>query len=162
MLKIVKSALVLLVSFSLCAQTNEISKIVLPKAEAFIQKNKVEGLALGVFYKGKPYFFNFGEASPSVAVTSTTLFPLASVTKVFTASLLALEVQKGKIKLADILSKFFPQLSSTPAGGITLQQLATHTSSLPKQRLERRQKRQNLFQKILLLMHLLLGSLSTR
>lgn len=60
-----------------------------------------------------------------------TLFEIGSVTKVFTALLLADAVQRGEVALDDPLSKHLPPEVKVPAA-ITLRHLATHTSALPR------------------------------
>ncbi|HYC59303.1 MAG TPA: serine hydrolase [Thermoanaerobaculia bacterium] len=63
-----------------------------------------------------------------------TLFEIGSTTKVFTALLLADAVQRGEVKLDDPISKYLPQDVKVPERGraITLRDLATHTSGLPR------------------------------
>jgi len=63
-----------------------------------------------------------------------TIFEIASLTKVFTALLLADAVTRGDLRLEDPLSAFVPLGSKVPEFGgraITLADLATHTSGLP-------------------------------
>jgi CubicO group peptidase (beta-lactamase class C family) len=62
--------------------------------------------------------------------TPETNFRLASVSKQFTATAIMLLVDRGKLKLNDPLTKFFPGF---PKYGdkITVKQLLTHTSGLP-------------------------------
>jgi serine-type D-Ala-D-Ala carboxypeptidase/endopeptidase len=59
-------------------------------------------------------------------VDADTLFEIGSVTKVFTAVLLADADQRGVVKLDDSIG------APSPAGGITYRQLVTHTSGLPR------------------------------
>ena len=61
--------------------------------------------------------------------TPETNFRLASVSKQFTATAIMLLVDRGKLKLDDPLTKFFPGF---PKYGdkITVKQLLTHTSGL--------------------------------
>lgn len=64
-----------------------------------------------------------------------TLFEIGSATKVFTSLLLADAVQRGEVALTDPVSKFLPSGVTMPQRGetkITLQDLATHTSGLPR------------------------------
>jgi serine-type D-Ala-D-Ala carboxypeptidase/endopeptidase len=64
-------------------------------------------------------------------VDEQTLFEIGSITKLFTAATLADAVARGVVTLNDPLSKFLP----FPPNGIgdrTLQELATHTSGLPR------------------------------
>jgi len=64
-----------------------------------------------------------------------TVFEIGSVTKVFTAILLADMVERGELRLDDPISKFLPQSVKVPTRNgkeITLLDLATHTSGLPR------------------------------
>jgi len=63
------------------------------------------------------------------------VFEIGSVTKVFTALLLAIAVQRGEARLDDPVSEHLPDGSRVPRRGdaeITLLHLATHTSGLPR------------------------------
>lgn len=63
-----------------------------------------------------------------------TVFEIASLTKVFTALLLADAVTRGEVRLDDPLSAFVPTGVEVPGfsgQAITLADLATHTSGLP-------------------------------
>lgn len=64
----------------------------------------------------------------SNAITSSTFFELASISKQFTAVAILTLVEKGKLSLNDTLRKFFPEL---PYHNITIHNLLTHTSGLP-------------------------------
>ena len=64
-----------------------------------------------------------------------TIFEIGSITKVFTAILLADMVHRGEVRLDDPISKFLPAQVTTPTRdgrAITLVDLATHTSGLPR------------------------------
>ena len=64
-----------------------------------------------------------------------TIFEIGSVTKVFTSLLLADMVQRGEVALTDPVAKYLPPGVKVPERGgrqITLQDLATHTSGLPR------------------------------
>jgi D-alanyl-D-alanine-carboxypeptidase/D-alanyl-D-alanine-endopeptidase len=56
-------------------------------------------------------------------------FEIGSVTKTMTATLLALLAADGRLRLDDEVGRW---LRAGPSGGITLRQLATHTSGLPR------------------------------
>ncbi len=63
------------------------------------------------------------------------VFEIGSVTKVFTSLLLADMVQRGEVALTDPAAKYLPAGVKLPERGgrqITLQDLATHTSGLPR------------------------------
>ena len=73
-------------------------------------------------------FFNAGrfDGADSPAITPDTQFEIGSVTKVFTALLLADTIRAGKIKLSDpVGAPFAPS-------AVTYEQLATHTAGLPQ------------------------------
>jgi CubicO group peptidase (beta-lactamase class C family) len=64
-----------------------------------------------------------------------TVFEIGSMSKVFTALLLADMANKGEVKLDDPIGKFFPSGALAPernGKSITLLDLATHTSALPR------------------------------
>ncbi|HKR54098.1 MAG TPA: serine hydrolase, partial [Chthoniobacterales bacterium] len=73
---------------------------------------------------------NAGDARP---LDGDTVFEIASVTKVFTALLLADMVEKKEVALSDPASKYLPGIKLPERNGrsITLVDLATHTSGLP-------------------------------
>ena len=68
-------------------------------------------------------------------VDANTVFEIGSVTKVFTSLLLADAVRRGEVALTDPVSKYLPPNVKVPERGgkkITLVDLATHTSGLPR------------------------------
>lgn len=68
-------------------------------------------------------------------VDGDTVFEIGSVTKVFTGLLLADAVERGEMELDDPISKYLPPAVKVPSRNgrkITLLDLATHTSGLPR------------------------------
>jgi D-alanyl-D-alanine-carboxypeptidase/D-alanyl-D-alanine-endopeptidase len=64
-----------------------------------------------------------------------TLFEIGSITKVFTSLLLADMAQRGEVRLDDPIAKYLPASAKVPERGgrqISLVDLATHTSGLPR------------------------------
>jgi D-alanyl-D-alanine-carboxypeptidase/D-alanyl-D-alanine-endopeptidase len=64
-----------------------------------------------------------------------TVFEIGSVTKVFTSLLLSDMVRQGQVALTDPVSRYLPATVKVPQRNgkqITLQDLATHTSGLPR------------------------------
>ena len=64
-----------------------------------------------------------------------TIFEIGSTTKVFTSLVLADMVQRGEVALADPVAKYLPAEAKVPERGgraITLVDLSTHTSGLPR------------------------------
>lgn len=68
-----------------------------------------------------------GQASPT---TSETLFPLLSVTKMFTAATAVLLAQDGILDLHRPIAMYLPELADSELGRVTLHQLLTHTAGL--------------------------------
>jgi serine-type D-Ala-D-Ala carboxypeptidase/endopeptidase len=89
-----------------------------------IRPNERRVIAYGHFEKGDPR-----------AVEGDTIFEIGSVTKVFTALLLADMGQRGEVALNDPVAKFMPPGIKMPernGRSITLFDLVTHTSGLPR------------------------------
>ena len=66
---------------------------------------------------------------------ANSIFEIGSVTKVFTATLLADMVERGEVSLTDPISKYLPKTVKTPTREgkeITLLDLSTQTSGLPR------------------------------
>ena len=110
---------------------------------SFMQKNLIGACSIAVVYpdaadvKLNTLLFNYGTISKDskTPVDSSTEYEIGSVTKLFTADLLAWDVQNGKMQLDDPVQKYLPSTVNIPTfngQAITLRQLATHTSGLPK------------------------------
>lgn len=105
-------------------------------ARTYIQKENTQSLAIGVIHRNKVSTFFYGETEKNndTLPTATTLYELGSITKTFTATLLADLVEKNIISLDDSISKFLPDsVKSNPdIQKITFKSLANHTSGLPR------------------------------
>jgi CubicO group peptidase (beta-lactamase class C family) len=81
-------------------------------------------------------FYNFGTNKfGGQPVTEHSIYEIGSITKTFTATLLADEVLKGEMKLDDPAQKYLPDSVHMPmyeGKSITLGNLSDHTSSLPR------------------------------
>ncbi|MGA2258929.1 MAG: serine hydrolase [Thermoguttaceae bacterium] len=102
----------------------------------WMEKQQQPGVIVVVRSGGQTQFFPFGDADKAQhrAITPDSIFELASITKVFTTTSLAMEVLAGRMDLDDHVAKYLSYLQKN--GGdikkVTLKQLATHTSSLPR------------------------------
>src|SRR5689334_15129807 len=99
-------------------------------------KNGV-GIAVGIINEKGSTLVNFGKMSvkESREVDANTIFEIGSITKVFTCILLADMVLRGEMKLEDPISIYLPKIVKAPTRNskdITLLDLATHTSGLPR------------------------------
>jgi serine-type D-Ala-D-Ala carboxypeptidase/endopeptidase len=94
------------------------------------------GVAVGILWQGEAWTFGRGRLSASGAdpVDANSIFEIGSVTKVFTAGLLADMVEQGLVRLDDPLRRHLPDDVRVPVRGrpITLCDLATQTSGLPR------------------------------
>jgi beta-lactamase class C len=104
--------------------------------EAFMQQYDIPGVAVAFVdnREGKILCYGIKDKHNNAIVTENTLFEIASLTKVFTTTALALHVLQGNMALSDPISKYLPELNNTfrPVSKITLLELATHTSGLPR------------------------------
>ncbi len=90
------------------------------------------GLAVAVRAAGHTRFFNYGFADQAEKrpITSDLLFNVASVRKVFEATLLAEAVLRGVIKLDDPVNAYVTELHGDYIRHVTVGELADHTSGL--------------------------------
>jgi beta-lactamase class C len=113
------------------ASDAEVAKVV----GRYIEVDTLGGVAVAVRIDGRTLFFNYGltDSAHTQTVNSDSLFNLASVSKAFIATLLAQAVKHGELALDDPVSKYVTELQG---GGditkVTLGQLASHTSGLPR------------------------------
>jgi serine-type D-Ala-D-Ala carboxypeptidase/endopeptidase len=93
-----------------------------------------QGLVIGVLEPGGRRVVAGGPAGAE-AFDGDTLFEIGSISKVFTALILADMVSKGEVSLDDPAEKYLPAGARMPERGgrkITLADLSTHTSGLPR------------------------------
>ena len=97
-------------------------------------RSKYVGLAAAAVQDGETVFAAHGAADASGGlVDERTDFEIGSVSKVFTALLLATMVGAGEVRLDDPLADFYPELTIPVRGRpVTLRDLATHTSGFPR------------------------------
>ena len=101
------------------------------------QAKQMPGIVVGVLDETGSKIFDYGTVGPvgSAAVDGDTVFEIGSASKVFTSLLLADIVERGEVKLDDPISKYLPASVKVPARDgrqMTLVDLATHTSGLPR------------------------------
>jgi beta-lactamase class C len=96
----------------------------------------IAGMAVAVTVNGKPQYFNYGVASKETGkpVTQDTLFEIGSVSKTYTATLIAYAQATGKLALTDNASAVLPALRGSAFDHISVLQLATYSAGgLPLQ-----------------------------
>ncbi|MCH9646706.1 MAG: serine hydrolase [Deltaproteobacteria bacterium] len=130
-----------LLAASSCAAGSEPSPTLAELAPQWVEGLGQGAVATAEKVDGKWSFSLAGEAfegnKNSAVPGEKVIFEIGSISKVFTGILLAQAVQEGKLALEDPLAKRLPIPSpgtyQDPAvGAVTLKQLATHTSCLPR------------------------------
>ncbi len=114
----------------------EIRRILAERVEALAGPEGGVGIVVGVVGPEGRRVIAYGAADQGEArpLSGDTVFEIGSVTKAFTALLLADMVRRGEVALADPVAKHLPAGTKLPERGgrsITLVDLATHTSGLP-------------------------------
>src|SRR6185436_18601245 len=106
---------------------------------AFSQQEKLDSLfnaqkdfsgVVLIAENGKPVYhkaFGYREFETKILLQKTDIFELASVSKQFTAMIIMMLKEKGKLNYDDSVSKYL----QIPYKGITIRNLLTHTSGLP-------------------------------
>ena len=102
-----------------------------------IEEGLYVGVEIGLISRKGQAVYGFGSVrrGENVAPDRDTVFALASVTKVFTGTLLADTVLQGRIRLNEPIGPFLPARVTAHHGAvtrITFLDLATHTSGLPR------------------------------
>ncbi|MDT0631684.1 serine hydrolase domain-containing protein [Rubrivirga sp. S365] len=102
--------------------------------EAFAAEADLPSVVVAVVRDGRRQVATAG-AVGGAAPTARTPYEVGSVTKVVTALVLAEMAQRGEVALATPVGDLLPDSVRVPAGGaapVTLADLATHTSGLPR------------------------------
>ena len=103
-----------------------------------MRDGRTPGLIVGLLLPdGSSRFFGYGttETGGGHIPDQDTLFAVGSLSKGFLAGITATLVKDGRLSWSDTLASLLPPETalSADAAGITLEQLATHTSGLPRQ-----------------------------
>lgn len=100
--------------------------------KAEMARLKIPGVAVAVVRDGKPVKlqgYGFANLEHKVPVTPDTVFQLGSVGKQFTASIVLLLAQDGKLSVDDPISKYLP-FAPDSWKPITVRNLLNHTSGI--------------------------------
>jgi CubicO group peptidase (beta-lactamase class C family) len=111
----------------------EVDSVVRP----YIQMLPTAGLSVGILKNGKTYYYGYGETAKGGGKLPDehTIYEIGSISKTFTATLLAEAVQNKKVKLDDPVNKYLPdsippiQFEGIP---VTLRDMANHSSGIPR------------------------------
>jgi CubicO group peptidase (beta-lactamase class C family) len=102
-------------------------------AEA-LARGPIAGLSIAVFERGQQVLakgYGSADVDAGVPATPETSYPIASVTKHFTAAAVLRLADQGKLSLDDPVSRFFPA-ARPRIGALTVRHLLDHTSGLTR------------------------------
>jgi CubicO group peptidase (beta-lactamase class C family) len=90
-----------------------------------------QGAALIVERRGRTVLEHYaGEAAPGVAAGPQTLWPLASISKVYTAAMVMRLVEQGELTLNTLVSRVLPRFTGEGREEVRLRHLLTHTAGM--------------------------------
>ncbi len=126
-----------MVVFTCLADRSMIPDDIQAKARSLVDDEWVAGIVVGVIDQGDHDFFCYGQARRDrpMPTTPTTVFEIGSITKAFTGVLLAEAERRGEVAAGDPIQRYLPtdvQLRTVDGKAITLLDLATHRSGLPR------------------------------
>ena len=131
------ASLLLAIAVDSSGQTaqNQVRQIVDGIVNSWVAKNNLPGVTVAISLGGKETFYFYGHRDDAGnPFRPDSIVEIGSCTKVFTASLLAEQVNDGHMALDDLAEKYFPPGDhlGPSAQGMTLLMLATHTAGLPR------------------------------
>jgi CubicO group peptidase (beta-lactamase class C family) len=103
-------------------------------AEDALVRGPVAGLSIAVVSRGETVLakgYGSADLEAGVPATAQTSYPIASVSKHFTAALVLRLADQGRLSLDDPLARFFPD-ARRQIGVLTLRNLLDHTSGLTR------------------------------
>jgi D-alanyl-D-alanine-carboxypeptidase/D-alanyl-D-alanine-endopeptidase len=115
----------------------QIDKIIYYDTE--INLSETPGFIIGVKYQDSIFYFSYGSISKDFEQkpNKTTIFEIGGLTKTFTSSLVSILVSEGKMDFKKSLNDYLPATEKNKeTQQITIDQLLTHTSHLPRMPLE--------------------------
>src|SRR6267154_4407972 len=107
-----------------------------PKIKEEVQQGRLPGFAIGVVKNGKLIYakgFGVAKLGGTTAITSKSLFHMASVTKTFVATAILQLSENAKIDLDAPVIRYLPyfRLDDERYRNLTIRQMLSHTSGIP-------------------------------
>jgi len=123
--------------FLSCAQQEYISSEIKENIKARVDSGDNISIVVGYFDGDDIEYFSYGKTRNKNGenVDENTVFEIGSISKVFTTILLANKIITGEMKLSDPITKYLPKyvkVYKKKNREITLRDLATHSSGLPR------------------------------
>jgi CubicO group peptidase (beta-lactamase class C family) len=101
----------------------------------YVDAEILSGVVVGLYDNGKTEVYGFGKGPGGKAPDGNTLFELGSITKIYTALMLADSVQRKEVELDTPIAELLPPGMTVPTKDkavITLRHLVLHSSGLPR------------------------------
>jgi serine-type D-Ala-D-Ala carboxypeptidase/endopeptidase len=129
------SVIIFIVSCERKAESDLPVKVV-ESINARIENGSNQSIVVGIVDEDGERFYSFGKTNlTGDPVHEHTIYEIGSISKVFTAILLAHQAGEGKLDINDPAQKYLPSYVRVPKGAtkeITLASLSDHTSGLPR------------------------------
>jgi serine-type D-Ala-D-Ala carboxypeptidase len=99
--------------------------------DRYIEEGGFAGAALIVAQQGKIVIEHYaGQAAPGLPASPTVLWPLASISKVYTAAMIMRLVEQGRLTLSQSVHLLLPHFTGEGRELIRLRHLLTHTAGM--------------------------------
>jgi CubicO group peptidase (beta-lactamase class C family) len=99
--------------------------------DRIIKQGRVTAAGMAIAIEGEPVFsYLAGEARPGVSASEETLWPLASISKLYTASMVVSLIEEGLLTLGTKVVEILPDFTGDGRDTVTLRHLLTHTAGL--------------------------------
>ena len=106
--------------------------------DSLIKEWNIPGLALGIVYKDQLIYakgYGYRDLQNKLPVQATTIFPIASNTKLFTATAACMLADEGKLSLDNPVRMYMPSLTFSNDElntKVTLRDMLSHRTGLPR------------------------------
>lgn len=132
----------LLLAASICRSQSTAFQSKFPRVtgyiDSFMKDRNIPGLAIGIVYKDQLIYargFGYRDAEKKLPVEVTTIFPIASNTKLFTATAACMLAGEGKLSLDKPAGYYMPSLNfcnDELNAKVTLRDMLSHRTGLPR------------------------------
>jgi len=113
---------------------------IIEQARGWVDDGRIAALVILAAHRGRIFLHEaFGRQGPepeAPPVAQTTLFPLASISKVITATAVMMLVEEGRVELNRSVAEYLPEFTGEGKAAVQVFHLLTHTSGLRDEDLE--------------------------
>ncbi|NML19550.1 beta-lactamase family protein [Pseudoflavitalea sp. G-6-1-2] len=103
----------------------------------YMTQANTSGMIIGILDRNQQYFYGYGETNKKTHAIpdASTISEIGSISKTFTATILAHAIHEGKLKLDDPVNKYLPDsipLLQLNGKAVTFRHLMNHTAGFPR------------------------------